>query len=237
MTSVVPSVVLGERDGAAVELDEAPAHGEPDARRRRAARARGRARRARTGRRTPACRRRAPPRGRRRRPRRPRPRRCARRRPARRAAGARAAARRARGRRGPPAGRAARTSAPASLSSRGQPAPRGAERLVERDQLGGRLGAPGRGQVEQVVDEALRALGAGRQPAQGVAELGIALAALLEHDEVAAQERDRLAELMRGLGRVGVEIRLGAAVGRRRLVLTPRPRRPARARSAGRTRP
>ena len=100
----------------------------------------------------------------------------------------------------------------------GQPALRGAERLVERDQLDDRLGAPGRGQVEQVVDEALRALGPGRQAPQGVAQLGIALAALLEHDEVAAQERDRLAELMRGLGRVGVEIRLGAAVGRRGLM-------------------
>ena len=98
----------------------------------------------------------------------------------------------------------------------GEPPARGVERLVEGDELGGRLGATGRGQVEQVVDEALRALGAGRQPAQGVAQLGIALAALLEHDEVAAQERDGLAELVSGLGRVGVEVSLGAAVGRRR---------------------
>ena len=119
----------------------------------------------------------------------------------------------------------------------GQPPARGVERLVEGHQLGGRLGAAGRGQVEQVVDEALGALGAGREPAQGVAQLGIALAALLEHDEVAAQERDGLAELMRGLRRVGVEVRLGAAVGRPAEELTPRPCRPGRARSAGRTRP
>ncbi len=78
----------------------------------------------------------------------------------------------------------------------GQPALRGAERLVEGDELDHRLGASGRGQVEQIVDEALGALGPGRQAPQGLAQLGIALAARLEHDEVAAQERDRLAELM-----------------------------------------
>ena len=88
----------------------------------------------------------------------------------------------------------------------GQPPACGVESLIERDTLGRRLGAPGCGQVEQVVDEALCALGAGRQAPQRVAQLGIALAALLEHDEVAAQQRDRLAELMRGLGRVGVEV-------------------------------
>jgi hypothetical protein len=42
-------------------------------------------------------------------------------------------------------------------------------------------------------------LGPCGQAAQGLAQLGIALAARLEHDEVAAQERDRLAELMRRL--------------------------------------
>jgi hypothetical protein len=99
------------------------------------------------------------------------------------------------------------------LQLRGEAPACGVERLVERHQLDGRLGAPGRREVEQVVDEALSALGPGAQAAQGVLELGVALAALLEHDEVAAQERDRLAELMRGLRGVGVEVRLGRRLG------------------------
>ena len=241
MTSVVPSSSWAERDGAAVELDEAPAHGEPDpgADERPAPAGAGEGRERIAGRR--------------------------------RAVVAQLHAdgavllgaldldvARAGGQRdaqqvheqardelavGADDGQAAGADLGAGVAQlAGQPALRGAERLVEGDQLDDRLGAPGRGQVEQVVDEALRALGPGRQAPQGVAQLGIALAALLEHDEVAAQQRDRLAELMRGLRSVGVEIRLGAAVGRRGRAHRERQprrrqRRPARAPSAGRTRP